>query len=127
MINQLKHAITTNEFQVNPKNGHQYVINSYCNYCFTTNNPNPIPIEPSDRRFVAFYCSSVMKHNTGHWDRLWAAIKVRECIKFQLPRTGLIPPPTGPPRRKGLLPVPHEGGLECIRLRRKHADVQAHH
>ena len=77
MINHLKHAITSKDYQVNPKNGQQYVINTYCNYCFTTNNTNPIPIESSDRRFVAFYCSSIKKDDSEYFDRLWAAILVR--------------------------------------------------
>lgn len=79
LINHLKNAITSTTFQVNPKNGQQYILPNYCNYCFTTNNPNPIPIETSDRRFSAFYCTNIKKDNSEYFDALWAAIQV--CVQ----------------------------------------------
>ena len=79
LINHLKHAITAKGYQVNPKNGQQYTLNTFCNYCFTTNNTNPIPIDPSDRRYVAFYCNGIKRGDAEYFDRLWAAIQV--CVQ----------------------------------------------
>mmetsp|Transcript_36461 Transcript_36461/g.91746 ORF Transcript_36461/g.91746 Transcript_36461/m.91746 type:complete len:726 (-) Transcript_36461:146-2323(-) len=74
-INRLKSKITSSDLNVNPKNGHPFTLACYADFIFTTNNTNPIPIEPSDRRFVAFRCSSVRMGDKGYFDRLSAKLE----------------------------------------------------
>jgi hypothetical protein len=87
-INRLKSKITSSDLNVNPKNGHAFTLACYADFIFTTNNTNPIPIEPSDRRFVAFRCSSVRMGDKVYFDRLSAKLEVRSstanhCLSFE--------------------------------------------
>ena len=51
---QIKSKLTQKRMVQETKGVDQIEINSYCNFCMTTNNPNPIREEKGDRRIIYF-------------------------------------------------------------------------
>mmetsp|Transcript_16934 Transcript_16934/g.40651 ORF Transcript_16934/g.40651 Transcript_16934/m.40651 type:complete len:736 (-) Transcript_16934:170-2377(-) len=74
-FDRIKNKTTSNTLNVNPKNGHPYSLDFFADFVFTTNNPNPIPIDATDRRFAAFRCSSVKLGEKGYFDTLVAQLQ----------------------------------------------------
>ena len=71
-MSKFKDLITSETSHVNPKNKTAYDVNNLSNILGTTNNQNPIHIEPQERRFVVFECSSSKKGDVGYFELLGA-------------------------------------------------------
>ena len=70
LMDRLKDRITASTIKVNPKFQSEYSIRNLSNFLCTTNDMNPIPIEPEERRFVVFGCKSVKKGDTAYFQQL---------------------------------------------------------
>jgi hypothetical protein len=66
--NPLKNYLTEDTIRYERKNHQTETRANYSNIVFTTNNPNALHIEPSDRRFVLFECRSV--YSTDYFTEL---------------------------------------------------------
>jgi len=71
-MSKFKDLITSETSHVNPKNKTAYDVNNLSNILGTTNSQNPIHIEPQERRFVVFECSSSKKGDVKHFESLGA-------------------------------------------------------
>lgn len=69
-MNRFKSFITKDKLTFNPKHKSEITTRNLVNYVLTTNNQNAVPIEPTDRRFVAFQCSSVHMQDSAYFARL---------------------------------------------------------
>jgi hypothetical protein len=77
-ISRLKNIITVESVTINPKHGTEYKVACLVNIGCTANESN-FKIDPDDRRFVIFECSSDKKGDQVYFDKLQAALAV--CIK----------------------------------------------
>jgi len=70
VIHRLKNLITVPKLTFNPKHKAEFSLKCMANYVFTTNSVAPMPVEATDRRFAAFYCSEARMQDKGYFDRL---------------------------------------------------------
>lgn len=66
----LKNFITDDKIRYEAKNVNHLHINNFAMIWFFTNNENPLPIEPTDRRLVAFECSAVQRTIPNYFEDL---------------------------------------------------------
>ena len=66
----LKGYITDEKIRYEAKNINHIFVNNFAMIWFFTNNENPLPIEPTDRRLVAFECSSVQRTIPNYFEDL---------------------------------------------------------
>jgi hypothetical protein len=67
----LKDMMTAETLSFNPKGKKEYVTRNTTNFAITTNdNKNPVPVEPTDRRFVAFACNDSKRGDTAYFNAL---------------------------------------------------------
>ena len=72
LMSALKDRITSDTVNINPKGKEQYDVRNFANFLFTTNDMNPLKIEPEERRFVIFACNDSKKGDTAYFARLAA-------------------------------------------------------
>ena len=77
-IQNLKSMITADTLNFEEKGKPRYSLPNYTLFCFTTNNPVPFPIEPSDRRNFLYEVSAERKEDTAFWEHLYAQIEKPE-------------------------------------------------
>ena len=70
LMSRLKDRITNSTINVNPKCHKEYSVRNMSNFLCTTNNMNPLNIEPEERRFVVFGCNSSKKGDTAYFNEL---------------------------------------------------------
>ena len=75
LMPRIKDLITAATVNLNPKNQTPYAARNLSNILCTTNQNNPVNIEPRERRFVVFDCNSSKKDNTTYFDELVAYLK----------------------------------------------------
>ena len=69
-IHRLKNLITVPKVTFNPKHKPEFSLKCMANYVFTTNSSAPMPIEATDRRFAAFYCSEARMQDKNYFEGL---------------------------------------------------------
>ena len=75
LMNRLKDRITNNAININPKGHTEYSVRNMSNFLCTTNNMNPLTIEPEERRFLVFGCNSSKKGDTVYFNELGKHLK----------------------------------------------------
>ena len=75
LMSRLKDRITNSTINVNPKCHKEYSVRNMSNFLCTTNNMNPLNIEPEERRFVVFGCNSSKKGDTAYFNELGKHLK----------------------------------------------------
>lgn len=78
----LKASMTSDTLDFNPKNKAPYKVQSLVNFWFTSNTQNPIPLEASDRRFVAFECNNSKKGDNDYFTTLGQRLNNRSARAF---------------------------------------------
>ena len=81
-MNRLKSYITKEKLVFNPKHKAEFSTKNLVDYVLTTNNQHAVPIEPSDRRFVAFQCSSAHMQDAEYFGRLGAHLERPEVQRY---------------------------------------------
>lgn len=66
IANKLKPMITQDRISIRAMHTDAYMINNHANFFITTNHPNPIHIDPSDRRYWFYYSGATPKDIDGH-------------------------------------------------------------
>jgi hypothetical protein len=67
---KLKNLITASEITYEKKYVPSIVINNYCRFIFSTNNPTAVKIEHSDRRFVIYKSNDELRNNKKYFNKL---------------------------------------------------------
>jgi hypothetical protein len=70
IMNEVKDRITCPTVPINAKHVGHYVVSNLCNFMFTTNDMDPIALEPEERRFVVFACNGCRKKNWEYFNNL---------------------------------------------------------
>jgi len=70
IVEQLKGNITANEITINEKGIKSYKIKNYATFILLTNNENPIKVDPSDRRYLAFECNPDIANDEEYFRNL---------------------------------------------------------
>ena len=81
--NTIKEAITDPTVDINPKGVRAYKVNDFANWIFTTNKPDPVPIDvkSGDRRFfITTSCNDYMTWTRKEWAELRAHFAKPEFI-----------------------------------------------
>lgn len=66
---RLKSRITTDTLLINEKGINPYNIDNYCDYLYTTNNPNALDVKDTSRRFLAIQVSSYYNRNVEFFNK----------------------------------------------------------
>jgi hypothetical protein len=70
-MSKLKDMITAETMSFNPKGKKEYITDNVFTVLITTNDKNnPVPLEPTDRRFVAFACKDSKRGDTAYFNEL---------------------------------------------------------
>lgn len=70
-MSKLKDMITAETRSFNPKGKKEYTTENVLTVLVTTNEKaNPVPLEPTDRRFVAFACNDTQRGDTAYFNQL---------------------------------------------------------
>jgi hypothetical protein len=70
-MSNLKDMMTAETLSFNPKGKKEYTTQNLFNILITTNDvKNPVPLEPTDRRFVAFACNDSKRGDTAYFNQL---------------------------------------------------------
>ena len=70
-MSNLKDKMTAETLSFNPKEKKEYTTENIFNILITTNDTkNPVPLEPTDRRFVAFACNDSKRGDTAYFNQL---------------------------------------------------------
>ena len=72
LMPRLKDLVTSSTVHVNPKNQPAYDVRNQANIFATSNQMNPIHVEPQERRIVVFACNGSKKGDTAYFGRLLA-------------------------------------------------------
>ena len=72
LMSRLKDLVTSSTVHVNPKNQPAYDVRNLANIFATSNQMNPIHVEPQERRIVVFACNGSKKGDTAYFDGLSA-------------------------------------------------------
>ena len=72
LMPRLKDLVTSSTVHVNPKNQPAYDVRNQANIFATSNQMNPIHVEPQERRIVVFACNGSKKGDTAYFDGLSA-------------------------------------------------------
>ena len=72
LMSRLKDLVTSSTVHVNPKNQPAYDVRNLANIFATSNQMNPIHVEPQERRIVVFACNGSKKGDTAYFGRLLA-------------------------------------------------------
>ena len=72
LMSRLKDLVTSSTVHVNPKNQPAYDVRNQANIFATSNQMNPIHVEPQERRIVVFACNGSKKGDTAYFGRLLA-------------------------------------------------------
>ena len=72
LMPRLKDLVTSSTVHVNPKNQPAYDVRNLANIFATSNQMNPIHVEPQERRIVVFACNGSKKGDTAYFGRLLA-------------------------------------------------------
>ena len=75
MKERFKDLITSKTVHVNPKNEKAYDIRNQANMLLTSNQQNPVQIDPQERRFVVFECNASKKGDTEYFQKLAAHLE----------------------------------------------------
>ena len=75
MKERIKDLITSKTVHVNPKNEKPYDIRNLANMLLTSNQQNPVQIDPQERRFVVFECNASKKGDTEYFQKLGAHLE----------------------------------------------------
>ena len=79
--NQLKSFITREEAKIEPKGKDKFQRSVYARYALFTNNPNPVFIENTDRRFAMFRCLNDYAQNEKYFSEIIKEISDPDYIK----------------------------------------------
>jgi hypothetical protein len=66
---KLKSRITTDTLLINEKGINPYNIDNYCDYLYTTNNPNALDVRDGSRRYLAIQVSSHYNRNVEFFNK----------------------------------------------------------
>jgi hypothetical protein len=66
---KLKSRITTDTLLINEKSINPYNIDNYCDYLYTTNNPNALDVKDGSRRYLAIQVSSHYNRNVEFFNK----------------------------------------------------------
>ena len=66
-IERVKNSVTASERIYEGKNKAEIPLPNLCNFVITTNNKNPVRIDPDDRRCALFEVSQIYKGNHVYW------------------------------------------------------------
>jgi hypothetical protein len=81
VVDKIKDSITREDVLIEQKGIDSVSIKDYCNFCYTTNNINPVRIDKDDRRFMVVECSSKHKGDVKYFELLRADIGDKKIIK----------------------------------------------
>jgi len=81
VVDKIKDSITREDVLIEQKGIDSVSIKDYCNFCYTTNNINPVKIDKDDRRFMVVECSSKHKGDVKYFELLRADINDKTVIK----------------------------------------------
>lgn len=71
---KLKSRITTDTLLINEKGINPYNIDNYCDYLYTTNNPNALDVKDGSRRYLAIQVSSHYNRNVEFFNKFSSEI-----------------------------------------------------
>ena len=71
---KLKSRITTDTILINEKGINPYNIDNYCDYLYTTNNPNALDVKDGSRRYLAIQVSSYYNRNAEFFNKFSSEI-----------------------------------------------------
>jgi hypothetical protein len=74
--NDMKSKITKKDISIQGKGDNRFTTSDFCNYIFTTNNANPLPID--ERRFAVFDSLTEKRGDTEYFENL-----VRKLSSFE--------------------------------------------
>lgn len=80
-IDRVKNAVTASERIYEGKNKAEIPLPNLCNFVITTNNKNPVRIDPDDRRCVLIEVSRIYKGNQKYWVDLASHLSRQEVSR----------------------------------------------
>ena len=75
----LKAMITSSSVTINPKGMKKYTTDAFPHIMMTTNNPVPVKVEASDRRFCISYTASDYLGNRKFWNETHSLLELPEA------------------------------------------------
>ena len=78
---RIKDLITSSTVHINQKNRDPYDIRNLTNMALTSNQQNPVQIDPQERRFVVFECNASKKGDTEYFQKLGSHLERNDVAR----------------------------------------------